>query len=432
MNRGADAEVAWWWIATLQTTIGSVLVAAGLVLTPPCVTHVLADGHLSNPWPVLAVDLILVVLGAYALRAGSRTRRERRSVSVRRIQLSLAAMGVSTLLSLALAEGIVRVAVDPLVYISGDAWWEHQWRQAHAARKIEPNGVYPFDEFDSHRGWGVKADFRNDSVQTNAMGIRANREYDLQRVPGNRRIVLIGDSFTWGEGVKNSETFARLLEERLDRTEVINLGVHGYGTDQQLLYLRELGLRFRPDIVVLGLFEEDVNRNVLSFRDYAKPRFVPVNGGLELINTPVPEPNTILSRPQELPVSRLGALVAKSLQSLVERTIFRTPLSESAEMVTTIAILEAARRESEASGAKFVLMFIPWSNFEDGKPVEEELARWASESGTDYLDLTGRFASLPPEQRARLYAPGGHWTAQGHAVVASILIDHLGLSESAR
>jgi hypothetical protein len=56
-------------------------------------------------------------------------------------------------------------------------------------------------------------------------------------------------------------------------TEVLNLGVHGYGHDQMLLYLREEGLRYRPDVVLLGFVQIDMPRNQLSFRDYAKPRF---------------------------------------------------------------------------------------------------------------------------------------------------------------
>ena len=101
---------------------------------------------------------------------------------------------------------------------------------------------------------------------------------------------MLGDSFTFGEDVGDDETYSHHLEQLLPGTEVINLGVHGYGHDQMLIYLREEGVRYRPDVVILGFLTGDMERNVLSFRDYAKPRFVLDGGKLALRNSPVPPP----------------------------------------------------------------------------------------------------------------------------------------------
>ena len=53
---------------------------------------------------------------------------------------------------------------------------------------------------------------------------------------------MLGDSFTFGEDVGDDETYSHHLEQLLPGTEVINLGVHGYGHDQMLIYLREEGI----------------------------------------------------------------------------------------------------------------------------------------------------------------------------------------------
>lgn len=415
----------------MQAAAGVVLLLLGLALNPLTVRHLAADAHLARPWRVLAVEVLLLGAGGFALRRAAATRRRGTRVEARDALAAGATLTVSTLLALGLAEGFVRVAVDPLQYLSGDAWWEHRWRQADAARQARGDARYPFDEFDPERGWRVKPGFRSDEVRTNALGARADREVGLARTPGVRRIVLVGDSFTWGEDVSNPETFAHHLERRLERTEVVNLGVHGYGTDQQLLHLRGLGLRLRPDLVVLGLFEENVHRNLLSFRDYAKPRFVLEGGELRLVGVPVPSPRELRAREQAMPASRFAALVASGWRSLVDRTVLRTPLAEREEVALTLALVDEARRASEAAGARFLLMLIPGSDVESSLPLERRIARWASDSGTDHLGLAERFAAMPAKRRARLYVPEGHWTPEGHAAVASLLVEHLSGSGAA-
>src|SRR5262245_47270071 len=104
------------------------------------------------------------------------------------------------------------------------------------------------------------------------------------------RIVVLGDSFTFGEEVSDTETYPHLLQELLPTVEVINLGVHGYGHDQMLVLFREEGSKYEPSLVVLGFVASDMERNLMGFRDYAKPRFVVTGGELRLVGTPVPHP----------------------------------------------------------------------------------------------------------------------------------------------
>jgi hypothetical protein len=70
------------------------------------------------------------------------------------------------------------------------------------------------------------------------------------------------------------------------------MAVHGYGHDQMLIYLKEEGVKYNPDIVILGY--ADTDRNMLEFGSYAKPRFKLVNNKLKVYNFPVPTPETTL------------------------------------------------------------------------------------------------------------------------------------------
>jgi lysophospholipase L1-like esterase len=100
-------------------------------------------------------------------------------------------------------------------------------------------------------------------VQTNSLGFR-EREYPLERAPGKRRIVVIGDSYTFGLGVEFEQTYGKVLEARLGRelgpVEVITFGVSGYNTVQELATLREHAAAFRPELIIVGFVPNDVER----------------------------------------------------------------------------------------------------------------------------------------------------------------------------
>lgn len=99
----------------------------------------------------------------------------------------------------------------------------------------------------------------NGVLETNSMGLR-DREFTRDKPAGTWRLLCLGDSFTYGDGVSKDETYPkvleRLLRERLPgrAIEVINAGCPSWGTDQEWLYLRDEGLEFQPDMVLVGFF----------------------------------------------------------------------------------------------------------------------------------------------------------------------------------
>ena len=116
-------------------------------------------------------------------------------------------------------------------------------------------------------GW-----FAGVPVRTNALGFRDDREYDLAKRSNTFRIIVLGDSVTFGHGSVYEHTYPLLLEQRLKAWrpsvdwQVWNLGVPGYNTSQELAYLLEAGPVFHPDLVVVGFYGNDVtdNRELVS------------------------------------------------------------------------------------------------------------------------------------------------------------------------
>lgn len=100
-------------------------------------------------------------------------------------------------------------------------------------------------------------------IATNSDGLR-DREHSIIKPQNTYRIVVLGDSMTFGWGVNQEETWWKFLEERLNNDkdfrnkyknyEVINLGVWMYTYDQQLLRLEEKGLKYQPDLVIQDIY----------------------------------------------------------------------------------------------------------------------------------------------------------------------------------
>ena len=109
----------------------------------------------------------------------------------------------------------------------------------------------------------VRSEFRT-RVVTNELGFRDPR-LPGPKPEGTTRIIALGDSFTHGYGVEEDEAFPRVLEELLDehdgrrRYEVINLGVPGSCPLDYEANLRDVGLAYEPDLVVVGVMGNDVN-----------------------------------------------------------------------------------------------------------------------------------------------------------------------------
>ena len=97
----------------------------------------------------------------------------------------------------------------------------------------------------------------NTGATLNSYGYRGE-EFDLEKKPGVTRIMVIGDSMTIGWGVADDVTYPFLLEKNLKSklstpVEVINAGyVGGLSVDSYYLYLKNRGLKLKPDILVLG------------------------------------------------------------------------------------------------------------------------------------------------------------------------------------
>ncbi|MFC1631621.1 hypothetical protein ACFL1I_03855 [Candidatus Omnitrophota bacterium] len=102
------------------------------------------------------------------------------------------------------------------------------------------------------------------NIEINSLGLR-DREFSLEKGPGVSRILVLGDSMTFGSCVDNDQTYPKYLEKLLNmnavdnqKYEVINAGVFAWGLNQEYNYLKSQGIRLNPDLIIVGVYTNDV------------------------------------------------------------------------------------------------------------------------------------------------------------------------------
>src|SRR5581483_1127984 len=230
----------------------------------------------------------------------------------------------------------------------------------------------------------------------------------------------VGDSFVFGEHLADAETMPARLEDELGAPwEVLNLGVHGYGTDQQWLRLRRLGFAYEPDVVIVGFLEDDLERNVLSFRDFAKPYFVVGHGHALRRNVPVPSPASVLAHPPAIPRWLLPVFLGTLPETFGVALAPAGDLAATRAGRVTVAILDGIRRDVARHAARLLVVVIPRPVTARPSDTERLLVAWGARTATPVAVLRRGYLALSPTDRARLYA--GHWTAFGAAETARLV-----------
>jgi hypothetical protein len=312
-------------------------------------------------------------------------------------------------------------------------------------RFVKPLGAerHYFFEHDPLLGWRHRpesaATFKKSLVRIDADGLRARSD---DRRTAHTRMLLLGDSQAFGDGVSAEDTFASILENRTPGLRVLNASVIGYGTDQQLLYFERRGTAFAPDVTVVALNAYDVQDNLSTHvrSGYAKPRFVMTPDGLTLTNVPVPGDALADRLQRQLYRSHLIRLLGRTWRDTgrqredgdlprgrLELDVYpREPQFERGLQVTA-AILNRLAQDARRAGSRFVVVFLPYlmdfgdvngSYTQQTDRLVDVLSRQAAAGGFTFIDGRAGFAAARPDS---LFLDTMHFTPEGHRRIAAVL-----------
>ena len=328
-------------------------------------------------------------------------------------------------------------------------------------------------------GWNtsLRGEYRT-YVKINERGLRG-KAYDYHKDDEVRRILILGDSFTAALQVAEAQTFSQLLAERLNqsaasvRFEVINAGVVGHGTSNELDYYIHEGHKYQADLVLLAFFSgNDIVDNVnpphyqikdgqliplqsINYREISPPPWARPGTGFRQLRNFLYQNSRLYSVVLELGLHTLFAYqpqlaeyvsslgLAEATRPVLNMGNVRRPAEEAWQM-TEALILAMAERVS-ATGAQFFVVILPDESEVDLKKWEALLARYPDLFDPQILntspsDRLGQFlqanaipfVQLKPalkthlEQGNALYFPvDGHWTPQGHEIATQVIFEAL-------
>ena len=189
--------------------------------------------------------------------------------------LAKLALLVGVLLTMALVGEVAsRVRVHVLNQRSMDPTIAEKWRAEHGGRvalidiiQSNPNPKIVFDLKPNLKA----VPFKNAATSTNSRGFRY-REVEPDEGPGVVTIIGLGDSIMFGWGVADGRNYTSFLERLLNEKypmktwRVINTAAPGYNTVIEVETLKDKGLAFKPDIVLIDLVPNDLELPVYVFK----------------------------------------------------------------------------------------------------------------------------------------------------------------------
>jgi hypothetical protein len=277
--------------------------------------------------------------------------------------------------------------------------------------------------------------------------------------PDQADIVAVGDSLTFGYGVKDDQAWPAIVNRALPGSDVINLGLIGAGPQQYLRVFETFGSKLRPRLLLVGffarndfwdanLFERWLNSgaapNYLVWRDYGRP------GGLDRENDLSWEAEFIVKRSY---LYNLLREVRDAVRNRFQTQITTLRLSDgnrldldigdfenkvsgalpdSREFRLVVKTLQDLHSIAERDGTNVLVVLQPSKEEvylpllgEPSPDLQGPLRTALEEGGIPYLDLLPGFRRRAAKGEALFFQSDGHPNGRGYALIADLVLSHL-------
>ncbi len=345
---------------------------------------------------------------------------------------------------------LVTIAISTTVGLAAVEWVLRQQTAAIQGSSVLDDGLI---QYDALLGWRLKSSWSGQHHHHD-FDVQYSVDFDGHRVTpaaqekeiGLPRRYWLGDSFTFGLGVNDQDTFLNHLNHEDTQQEHVNVSVPGYSTDQQLLQLQQdVRRRKGGDVVLVTYLGNDFFDNLLAFplqADHGKPYFQLSDGRLLKRNVPVPgktkdakQARITLSTmvwgdqlPEVSLVDRILSLQMFKLAGFEEAVpeTFERDFIQRHKSTVALYLAEVKAMKNIVKG-RFSVVLLPGRSAVESPEslsgrVQIILARMVVEAlqtaDTDVLDL---IKPLQQSTQRLYYLNEGHLNPQGHRKVADLL-----------
>jgi hypothetical protein len=256
----------------------------------------------------------------------------------------------------------------------------------------------------------------------NELGYRGEA-VPLSRTYLTHNVVVLGDSYSFGQGVDDGDEFPSRLGRLLgEGYRVINLATPSWGLTQEVRRYSDFGRHYQPSLVILQFCENDLEDNLnnrVALTEDGSIRFVDSNSSINWTKQ-------YLSR-SALQKSQLYNLVRERLYEFARRRIIRReealnsaaapfPLEVPFQERVYSDLLTAFSRMTHQDGVRLIMISVN-GQLEKFTHIRKTVCRLQNEGSLEYLDVRPWFAGVTDYQ-----SPEGHiWGSLGHQIMAEHL-----------
>ncbi|WP_141699296.1 SGNH/GDSL hydrolase family protein [Candidatus Thiosymbion oneisti] len=275
-------------------------------------------------------------------------------------------------------------------------------------------------------------------VRTNSNGLRMDDEVDLS--VDKKRIIMLGDSFTFGWGVEIGKSFAQIIKENMEKQyhniQLLNAGIGAYSTGHVLKYLRRFHKKLDIDGVIYFMNSNDLQDNMKTSIDYQVVSFDKTESGLITLKD-----KKVYSQVKRFVVTKVPLYVwlnknshlfvfikrilkgssrnADPVVKVSENTL--SPENERMVHAVAMAHLDRLSEYCKENSLPLLVIWIPDQRelFAGNIPFYErfkgKVVKRASETNYSYYDPTKELkAMVSGEEVSDIYFPEGHYNEKGY------------------
>lgn len=265
---------------------------------------------------------------------------------------------------------------------------------------------------------------------------------------------VVGDSFSFGLGVNDDETFTALLNnEKNSPTEFYNFSVPGYSTDQQLLLINKRVDKISANTLLVVYLGNDIFDNMRNYplqAEHGKPYYALYEGTLQLKNTPVPlKPKPAAARKQTISsivlgdnnqVSTFSAWLANlelsrrlnlfQVEPVLTNKDMQERFSEPLKLLS--ALIGEINENVKENGGQLSVVLLPGKSYVEQQGSlsaqyqeyfrEVIQSQLSNSQSINVIDAALHLRTIHNSGVVNLYHPNeGHLTVSGHRYVAEFL-----------
>ncbi len=402
------------------------LIVLGLLIA---LVGVSADYLLPGASPGVNPLQLLVIAAGFAVMILAALLRGGRSRTGRRFEHALA-IALVTLFALEIVLAVGGAPVDFPADPANTALIERPWWTCGAA-----GCHYVYDEVQAACATG---ELKGRVCAINGQGYADSDDFDLPADRGDRtRILLIGDSFTWGMRAELGSSYAETLESAMPQALIWNTGIPGAGTNQAIMAFETYAPILRPHLTILGFYQNDFDDNLLPIDSWLNAR--DDNGVAFNVRKYAIDADENVSEVDGYTLGYLRAYGRKPPSNELERLLGSTRLGSLLRGLQDLAAPSAPRQEERferrlqttkqyllelkqavsSSASGFLVVLVP-----EAADIQSAGSRYLMavellrELEIPYLSPIG---ILDP--KADYAVPDEHWNSSGHQKAGRLLSD---------